>query len=401
MSWPIVTLGDVATFIRNGVSLKQSSEASGLKITRIETIADRIVNLDKCGYADLGDIDYPEYRLKRGDILISHINSEKHLGKCAIFELNRDDIVHGMNLLCFRANDKVFPKYVFYYLSSPQFLSQLPTITKKSVNQASFTVTNFKELEIPLPPLTEQKRIASILDKADAIRRKRQQAIDLADEFLRAVFLDMFGDPVMNPKGWKVKPLKELLSSIDSGKSPKCESRNADNKEWGVLKLSAVTYGKYQEKENKAFLGRQEDIEKYEVTSGDLLFTRKNTKDLVAAVAYVFETKPKRAMPDLIFRLNVKDADILDKLYLFGLLSNRTQRAEIQNLAGGAAGSMPNISKAKLLNVLVPVPPIELQRKYALIIHKTRESRKKLSVASDNDGLLFKSLSQKALSGEL
>src|SRR5690606_37723935 len=66
-----------------------------------------------------------------------------------------------------------------------------------------------KETYVPVPPLLEQKRIAAILDKADAIRRKRQQAIQLADEFLRAVFLDMFGDPVTNPKGWEVKPLKQ------------------------------------------------------------------------------------------------------------------------------------------------------------------------------------------------
>jgi type I restriction enzyme S subunit len=61
----------------------------------------------------------------------------------------------------------------------------------------------FWEHEIPLPPLEEQKRIVTILDKADAIRQKRQQAIALADDFLRSVFLDMFGDPVTNPKGWE------------------------------------------------------------------------------------------------------------------------------------------------------------------------------------------------------
>lgn len=67
------------------------------------------------------------------------------------------------------------------------------------------------EFEIPLPPLAEQKRISAILDKADSIRRKRQKAIQLADEFLRAVFLDMFGDPVTNPKGWEVKTVAELI----------------------------------------------------------------------------------------------------------------------------------------------------------------------------------------------
>ena len=77
--------------------------------------------------------------------------------------------------------------------------------------------SKFEELQIPLPPLEEQKRIAAILDKADAIRRKRQQAIQLADDFLRSVFLDMFGDPVTNPKGWEVKHLGDCLDFLTSG----------------------------------------------------------------------------------------------------------------------------------------------------------------------------------------
>ena len=73
-----------------------------------------------------------------------------------------------------------------------------------------------ERIEIPLPPLAEQKRIAAILDKADAIRRKRQQAIQLADDFLRAVFLDMFGDPVTNPKGWEIAELGSI-SEVQGG----------------------------------------------------------------------------------------------------------------------------------------------------------------------------------------
>ncbi|WP_425375596.1 restriction endonuclease subunit S [Pseudomonas aeruginosa] len=76
-----------------------------------------------------------------------------------------------------------------------------------------------KSWEIPLPPLPEQKRIAAILDKADSIRRKRQQAIQLADDFLRSVFLDMFGDPVTNPKGWPLKRFGEV-GTWSSGGTP-------------------------------------------------------------------------------------------------------------------------------------------------------------------------------------
>ena len=88
-------------------------------------------------------------------------------------------------------------------------------------NGATFKEVSKKiveEFEIPLPPLPEQKRIAAILDKADAIRHKRQQAIQLADEFLRGVFLEMFGNPVSNPKGWEIKPVGDICNCIVPGR---------------------------------------------------------------------------------------------------------------------------------------------------------------------------------------
>lgn len=271
----------------------------------------------------------------------------------------------------------------------------------KGATRAKLTKGDASRIPFPLPPLAEQKRIAAILDKADAIRQKRQQAIKLADEFLRSVFLEMFGDPVTNPKGWKKRKLKSLLSSIDSGKSPKCDGQPANADEWGVLKLSAVTSGQYLAQENKAVLSKNDVDERFEVVAGDVLFTRKNTRELVAAVAYVFETEPRKLMPDLIFRLNIKDKCELEPLYLFSLLANKSQRSDIQQLAGGAAGSMPNISKAKLLEVEVPVPPIELQCRFAEVVIKIRKSHQRNTESQSNSFLFFNSLSQKAFSGQL
>lgn len=168
-----------------------------------------------------------------------------------------------------------------------------------------------------------------------------------------------------------------------------------------MLKLSAVTSGQYLAQENKAVLSKNDVDERFEVVAGDVLFTRKNTRELVAAVAYVFETEPRKLMPDLIFRLNIKDKCELEPLYLFSLLANKSQRSDIQQLAGGAAGSMPNISKAKLLEVEVPVPPIELQCRFAEVVIKIRKSHQRNTESQSNSFLFFNSLSQKAFSGQL
>ena len=198
-------LGDVFSVIRNGASIKQTDGAGGFPITRIETISNRKVDRNKFGYAGIKDADkYYEYILQDGDILMSHINSEKHLGKVALYKKQGNEIIiHGMNLLMLRANEAlVYPPFATYYFETNMFLNQIQRITKKSVNQASFTVTALKEIEIPLPPLEEQRRIAAVLDKVSDLIAKRRAQLDKLDLLVKARFVEMFGDCKTNPKGW-------------------------------------------------------------------------------------------------------------------------------------------------------------------------------------------------------
>ncbi len=94
----------------------------------------------------------------------------------------------------------------------------MPQITKDSVNQSSFNISSFKTLQIPLPPLAEQKRIAAILDKADELRTKRRESLAQLDQLIQSTFLEMFGDPVTNPKGWEIKLLGDVVERLDGGK---------------------------------------------------------------------------------------------------------------------------------------------------------------------------------------
>src|SRR5690606_17622850 len=95
---------------------------------------------------------------------------------------------------------------------TPVFYSSILSIANQSVNQSSFTVNKLKNLEIPLPPLPVQEKIAAILDKADALRRKDQELLKKYDELAQAIFIDMFGDPVKNEKGWEVKSIDQLVT---------------------------------------------------------------------------------------------------------------------------------------------------------------------------------------------
>ncbi|MCD6722696.1 restriction endonuclease subunit S [Vibrio cholerae] len=396
MSWPIAKLKDVATFIRNGASIKQSPEASGLRITRIETIAERTVNLDKCGFANLSEDSHLDYRLEFGDILISHINSEKHLGKCAIFESDETDIVHGMNLLCFRRNDRVDARYLFRYLSSKRFLSQLPTITKKSVNQASFTVTNFKELEIPLPPLDEQKRIAAILDKADAIRQKRKQAIALADEFLRSVFLDMFGDPVTNPKGWE-EPILSDIADVRSGVTKGKKLKEGTGITLPYMRVANVQDGYLDLSSIQTITVSEKDAEKCKLLRGDILLTEGGDPDKLGR-GHVWNGEIDNCIhQNHIFSVRVKDEDYVRPAFLSAVIGSQRGKRYFLKVGKQTTG-IATINKTVLSEFCPIVPPLELQDSYLKIASRIKRMQTRKHY---HEVTLFPSLSQKAFSGQL
>jgi type I restriction enzyme S subunit len=256
-----------------------------------------------------------------------------------------------------------------------------------------------RDTRIPLPPLPEQRRIAAILDEADALRRKRREALTLLDDLLRATFVEMFGDPVTNPRGWPEGSLAEVLDDIQSGWSPNCEGRPARADEWGVLKLGAVTTGRFIE-DHKALPSGVEPAPELEVRTGDLLFTRKNTPDLVAAVAYVRRVRPRLMIPDLVFRLRLRGPAV-HPAYLWQCLMHPAKRGQVQALAAGSSGSMPGVSKAKLLTVRIPLPSRRAQLAFCEWLDGHDESREAMVVHLGETEALFSSLLHRAFTGTL
>ena len=258
------------------------------------------------------------------------------------------------------------------------------------------------KLEIPVPSLPEQKRIAAILDKADRLRRKNQQAIQLADKFLRAVFLDMFGDPVTNPKAWDVKQLKEGVLSIKSGWSANGESIPCNSEQLGVLKISAVTSGVFKASENKYV--PSETIPKNKALifpkKGELLFSRANTRELVAATCIVPESNDNVFLPDKLWKVETNKEKLMPEFLHYSIQQPRF-RDLLTSQATGTSGSMLNISKAKFEESDIIFPDIRSQKKFAEIYWKIQNVFSKLNQSSvySSDG--FNSLSQKAFAGEL
>ena len=293
---------------------------------------------------------------------------------------------------------QVYPRFVYFYISGNM---QLLEDGFKGAGLKHISKGYINEIQIPLPPLETQKRIADILDAADALRQKDQELLKKYDELAQAIFIDLFGDPVKNEKGWRKYLFSELLLKIESGWSPICLETKASEDEWGVLKLGSITKCKYNENENKALPPSETAKKNLEVRTGDLLFSRKNTHELVAATAYVHKTRPNLMMSDLIFRLVIKDKTQISPIYLHKLLINPNKRSQVQKLANGAAGSMPNISKEKLLNLEIEVPPISLQKQFESYLENIESSKTNAQESIYKSVSLFNSLLQKAFKGEL
>lgn len=398
--WVDVALGDVFDISSSKRVLQSQWRKAGVPFYR----AREIVKLARDGEVD-NELFISEqlfFELSRfgvpraGDLLVSAVGT---LGACYVVQHGDRFYFKDASVLRLTAKRPVDSKFVQHLFRTPQLMDQVTAGSGSTVG--TLTIDRARNLRIALPPLAEQRRIAEILDKADALRAKRRAALAQLDSLTQSIFLDMFGDPVRNNRHWPRVPLGSLVESIDSGWSPLCLARPAAGDEWGVLKLGAVTWCEYDASENKALPSNVAGDPTIEVKAGDILFTRKNTYDLVGACAVVRSTAPRLMMSDLIFRLRLLAGAGINGDFLQQLLTYPSKRREVQKLAGGSAGSMPNISKGRLSRLSIELPSLALQDEFARKVSAVQSARNAQRAAGLAFDALFASLQHRAFRGEL
>ena len=188
--WDKVPLGDCVDILTNGLSLDQNTNGDGFQVTRIETISNFNIDLNRVGYVDTQS-DISSYKLVIGDILFSNINSISHIGK--VVYVDKDyDIYHGMNLLRIQFKRNLDKKFMFYQLSQKKFKQHFETIANKAVNQASINQTALKKTELCTPCLEEQIKIANFLSSIDQKVDVVAQQIEQAKTWKKGLLQQMF-----------------------------------------------------------------------------------------------------------------------------------------------------------------------------------------------------------------
>lgn len=297
-------------------------------------------------------------------------------------------------------HDELDRTYLWALLLSRNFV-QWASANVSGANLPRLSPTLLAEYRIPLPPLSEQKRIAAVLTKADRLRRLCRYARDLSETYLSSAFLEMFGDPVTNPMGWDVEPLGESIDGFEGGVNYPPVSEGEEASAWRVLKVSAVTWGDFDPAESKPIRRNVDFDASIVVKKGDLLMSRANTTQLVAAVCLVSQTPPKVLLPDKLWRIRFSEDSRLLPDYTMLALRQAGLRKMIGELATGTSSSMKNISKQKAATLPIPSAPLTLQRELAGIVHKHERLRTQQREAERQSQHLFDTLLHQAFRGEL
>lgn len=405
MSIPIVTIGSISEQIR-GVSYSKT-DASDIRlegylpILRAGNITESGLTFDDLVFVPSGKISNTQ-KIKKNDILIAASSgSLSVVGKAA---RALDDFNGGFGAFCkvLRPNAKVDPAYFANYFFTSEYRRKISSVAA-GANINNLRNSDIDDLEIPLPPLAEQKRIAAILDKADAIRRKRQQAIELADEFLRSVFLDMFGDPVTNPKGWDKTSVNELIKkgkvlSVQDGNHGNDHPKVSDFIESGFPFVTANVVRDGKILFDKCYYLDKSWLKKLRIGFArprDILITHKGTLGLTAVLDDTYETyifSPQTTY----FRLN---ENAVTPEFLKGFFDTNYFQEQFKKEGIQSTRAYLGITRQKELEILIP--PIELQREFAKRVEKVEALKAKLKASQLQAEEQFKALSQRAFAGEL
>lgn len=395
MSFELVKLGEVAKFIR-GVSYKPNDLVENFSENSI--VCMRTANVQKkLDETDMLSIpltivkDKTKY-LQEGDILVSTANSWNLVGKCSWIPKLEYLATAGGFISILRADDKkIDRRYLYHWFNSDRTQIQARNCGRQTTNISNMDLDRALSLKIPLPPLSEQKRIADILDKADELRQKRQQSIEKLDELLQATFIDMFGDPVTNPKGWDVEKLDNLMTIVRGGSPRPIEKFLGGDYPW--IKIGDATKGddlyisKTKESITEAGLKKTRLL-----PEGSLIFA-----NCGVSLGFARILKIQGCIHDGWLAFQNIDEERVNKIFLLKALNSVTQF--FRDTAPD--GTQPNLNTAIMKEFKLIIPPMIEQLKFEQIVYSINEQKEKLINQLFNQEYLFQSLQQRAFNCEL
>lgn len=371
--------------------------------------------LESFNYIDLSSVDQKEKRIvsalkinskeapsrarqlvREGDVLVSTVRPNLNGVACVPRELDGATASTGFCVL--RPKEKELDgRYLFHWVQTARFIGEMVKLAT-GANYPAISDRIVKASEFPLPPLPEQKRIAAILDKADAIRRKRQQAIKHADDFLRSTFLYNFGDPFINPKEWEVKELRELIK-LQGGYAFK----SSDYVQSGIplVRIGNANKGKF-DFSNIKFLPEsyRDRYSKFILMPGDLAITLTGTvgKEDYGNVVKIPDNYDIWLLNQRVVKIIITNKNLTPDYLSFFLRHPSVKNNIIKNSRGIRQA---NLNNEDILSQKIQLPPFDELNKFDLIVRNMEIILEKLQLFQSPAEVFSNSLTQLAFRGEL
>lgn len=365
-AWPLVELRDVASIEREIV--EPSKIRAGVLFVGLENIESggRIVGVRR---VDSGELASSKFAFTPRHVLYGKLRP--YLAKIA-----RPDFegICSTDILPVLPGPDLDRSYLAWLLLTPEMVS-LAASRATGANLPRLSAKALGDMQIPLPPLREQQRIAEILDKTDALRSKRRAAIAQLDSLTQSVFFDMFGDPATNPKGFPIRTLAEFY--INSVEGTKCGPFGSALRKGELMESGVPVWNMDNIDPNGRMLlpprlwiteSKYRQLETYSVRNGDVVISRAGT---VGKLCVVQSDYPASVISTNLIR--VRFGPKLLPIYFVALMVHGKGR--LGRLKTGPEGALTHMNTGVLDDLKFPYPPVELQCRFARILDSIEQQR--------------------------
>ena len=325
------------------------------------------------------------FNIHGGDIIVSCRGT---IGETFVVPEDAPLGIMHPSIMKIRLKDGVYDKYYFNLLLKSRLKKHEAEANGSGIKMAISATELAREL-FPVPTMQEQQEITDIISGISDVIEKRKQELSALDDLIKARFVELFGDPDINPKGWTECALSEKLNVV-GGYAFKSNMFDEDDG-IPVLRIGNINAG-YFKPVNLVYWQEDEDLERYAMYPGDLVMSLTGTvgKDDYGNVCILGDDYEMYYLNQRNAKLEIKEG--IDKFYLSQLLKFEQIKKKLTGISRGVRQA--NISNKDILNLVVPVPPMELQNQFAGFVNQVDKSKVAVQKALDETQLLFDSLMQ-------
>jgi len=394
--WAWSTLSEICTIVRgvtfpSEVQVDQPSEKN-IACLRTTNVQEK-VNWDDLIYIPRTYVQSEDKLIYQNDILISIANSRELVGKVSFVDQVKEEAAFGGFISVIRASELIDAFYLYSFLRAEGTQERLRSVSNQTTNIANLTAKEIAQLPIPLPPLSEQRRITSILQQAEKLRTLRQDANKKAKALQKALFYEMFGDPdpERNTRGWDIVKIGNVLD-VGTGGTP---SRSIKEYYGGPHNWVKTT-----ELKNEIIFSTEETITDKGLAKSNAKIYPVNT--VLVAMYGQGQTRGRTAKLGVPASVNqacgafLPSDDLLPD-YIWHWFQNSYER--MRNMSRG--GPQENLNLQILKDLLIPKPPRDIQLKFVTSIEQYRTISVSIAEATKHLDKLFLSITSRALTGEL